>query len=114
MGWCKTHVRRDSGQRTLACRNRKGAEKARPCRPDHTMEWRFHRSDRSGDHLHDDRNQIGVIPANAPRHAATVKAQKKRAPAAQITQWNGGFTDLTGRAITFTMIGTDPATTNAP
>src|ERR1051326_2601280 len=57
---------------------------------------------------------FGVIPANAPWHAATVKAQKKRAPAAQITQWNGGFTDLTGRAITFTMIGTDPATTNAP
>ncbi len=57
---------------------------------------------------------FGVIPANAPWHAATVKAQKSRAPAAQITQWNGGFTDLTGRAITFTMIGTDPSSSNAP
>lgn len=35
-----------------------------------------------------------------------------QAPAAQLTQWNGTFTDLTKKKITFTMVGTDPTSTN--
>jgi hypothetical protein len=31
------------------------------------------------------------------------------APAAIVTQWNGSFTDLTNKKITYTMIGTDPS-----
>ena len=34
-------------------------------------------------------------------------------PAAQLPQWNGSFTDLTHKTITFTQIGGDPATTNS-
>ena len=30
-------------------------------------------------------------------------------PAATLTQWNGSFTDLTKRKITYTMVGTDPS-----
>ncbi|MFZ1131032.1 MAG: hypothetical protein WAN38_09695 [Terriglobales bacterium] len=30
-------------------------------------------------------------------------------PGATLTQWNGGFTDLTKKPITFTMVGTDPS-----
>ena len=33
-------------------------------------------------------------------------------PAASLAQWNGGFTDLLGHAITYTMVGADPATSN--
>ncbi len=39
----------------------------------------------------------------------------ERAPlvgAAPLVQWNGSFTDLTGHLITFTQVGTNPATTN--
>jgi hypothetical protein len=32
-----------------------------------------------------------------------------RAPASNLTQWNGGFTDLTHKKITYTMVGTDPS-----
>ena len=32
-----------------------------------------------------------------------------RAPAASLTQWNGSFTDLKGKTVNFTMIGTDPS-----
>jgi hypothetical protein len=32
-----------------------------------------------------------------------------RAPAASLTQWNGSFTDLRGKKITYTMVGTDPS-----
>lgn len=32
-----------------------------------------------------------------------------RAPAANLAQWNGGFTDLTNKKITYTMVGTDPS-----
>jgi len=32
--------------------------------------------------------------------------------AATLTQWNGSFTDLTKKKVTFTMVGTDPTTTN--
>jgi hypothetical protein len=33
-------------------------------------------------------------------------------PAAQLTQWNGSFTDLTGHHISYVMAGTSPITTN--
>jgi len=33
-------------------------------------------------------------------------------PAAQLTQWNGSFTDLTGHHITYTMAGTNATSTN--
>jgi hypothetical protein len=55
---------------------------------------------------------FGVIPANAPWHAATQAVIKNRKPAAQITQWNGSFTDNHSVKRTFTMIGTDPGSTN--
>src|SRR4030081_1230605 len=35
-----------------------------------------------------------------------------RTPAATLTQWNGSFTDLTHKTVTYTMVGTNPATTN--
>jgi hypothetical protein len=39
--------------------------------------------------------------------------QAKEAPASgPIVQWNGTFKDLTGRTVSFTMIGTDPTKTN--
>lgn len=34
------------------------------------------------------------------------------APPANLAQWNGGFTDLTGHSITYTMVGADPASSN--
>lgn len=33
-------------------------------------------------------------------------------PTANLVQWNGSFTDLTKKKVTFTQIGTDPTTTN--
>src|SRR6185437_2466053 len=56
---------------------------------------------------------FGVIPANAPWHAATQAVIKNRAPAAQISQWNGSFTDRHSVKRTFTMIGPDPASNNS-
>ena len=47
-----------------------------------------------------------TIPANAPGHIAPIN------PPANLVQWNGGFTDLTGHNITFVMVGTDPGSTN--
>jgi len=35
-----------------------------------------------------------------------------KAPAASLTQWNGSYTDLTKKKITYTQIGTDPTSTN--
>src|ERR1700681_4572206 len=35
-----------------------------------------------------------------------------QAPAASLIQWNGSFKDLTGRTVTYTMVGTSPLTTN--
>src|SRR3981189_3748599 len=35
-----------------------------------------------------------------------------RTPAATLTQWNGSFKDLTNRTVNYTMVGTNPATTN--
>jgi hypothetical protein len=33
-------------------------------------------------------------------------------PVTQLTQWSGSFTDLTHKAVSYTMVGTNPATTN--
>jgi hypothetical protein len=66
----------------------------------------------SADQANSARPMFGVIPANAPWHAATDKVVKSRKPAAQITQWNGSFTDHHATKRTFTMIGTDPTNTN--
>jgi hypothetical protein len=44
----------------------------------------------------------------AGRHAENPTA----APGKQLVQWNGSFTDLTKKKITFTMVGTDPSKTN--
>src|SRR5208282_780499 len=35
-----------------------------------------------------------------------------KSPGAAVTQWNGSFTDLTHKTITYTMIGTNPFSTN--
>src|SRR5437588_11537910 len=48
-----------------------------------------------------------VVPPNVPWHtAAPVR------PTGRLTQWNGSFTDRTGKTVTYTMVGTDPSTTN--
>jgi len=47
------------------------------------------------------------IPGNAPWHKAA-----PHLPSAQLTQWNGTFVDHKGKTITYTMVGTDPATSN--
>ena len=46
-----------------------------------------------------------------PPHS-TGAASTKAAAAAQLAQWNGSFTDLTHKVIKFTMVGTNPASTN--
>ena len=48
-----------------------------------------------------------TIPHSVPWH-------HPRPPAAQLTQWDGSFTDHLGQTITYTMAGTDPAINNAP
>jgi hypothetical protein len=45
-----------------------------------------------------------------PRHAAPLTNKQ---PLSELPQWNGSFTDLTGKTITFTQIGGNPATTNS-
>jgi len=55
---------------------------------------------------------FGVIPANAPWHAATDKIVRLRQPAAQISQWNGKFRDRHAITRSFTMIGPSPITNN--
>lgn len=47
-----------------------------------------------------------VIPKNAPGH------QDLLPPTKSLQTWNGGFTDQTGHAIHFAMVGTDPTSTN--
>jgi hypothetical protein len=49
-----------------------------------------------------------VIPEDAPWHHTL----PVRHPGAQLTQWNGSFTDQRGLTVTYTMVGTDPNTTN--
>ena len=49
-----------------------------------------------------------TLPNNFPGHVAPIH------PPANVTQWNGSFVDHGGHTITYTMIGTNPATNNAP
>src|SRR5579862_6021687 len=49
-----------------------------------------------------------TLPNN--RHAAPNAALA--APGATLKQWNGSFTDITKRQVNYTMVGTNPATTN--
>jgi hypothetical protein len=44
-----------------------------------------------------------------PRHNAPLS---NKLPATELPQWNGSYTDLTGKTINFTQIGGNPATTN--
>lgn len=46
------------------------------------------------------------------RPAHPVSNAVRQAATAQLTQWNGKFTDLTKQPITFTMVGTNPTSTN--
>src|SRR5689334_3506632 len=48
-----------------------------------------------------------VVPNDAPWHHA-----KNIRPGSPLVQWNGSFTDLTGKTVNYTMVGTDPSTTN--
>jgi hypothetical protein len=54
------------------------------------------------------RPMFTTLPPSSPGHQAPLH------PASSLTQWNGSFTDLTGHLITYTMVGTNPATNNAP
>ncbi len=49
---------------------------------------------------------------NPPRWPA-IEYKKGEEPTAQLSQWNGSFTDLTNKTITYTMVGADPSTSNA-
>lgn len=49
-----------------------------------------------------------VIPKDAPWHHQL----PNRRPGAQLTQWNGSFTDQLGQTVNYTMVGTDPSTSN--
>ncbi|HTK80288.1 MAG TPA: hypothetical protein VL286_07580 [Rhizomicrobium sp.] len=51
---------------------------------------------------------FGVIPSNAPGHHAPKR------PVTPLVQWNGSFTDHVGQTITYTMVGTDPSSSNSP
>ncbi|HEX4160661.1 MAG TPA: hypothetical protein VHY79_19495 [Rhizomicrobium sp.] len=45
-----------------------------------------------------------------PKHSEPLS---NRLPTAQLPQWNGSYTDLTGKNVTFTQIGGNPSNTNA-
>jgi len=47
-----------------------------------------------------------------PPAQPAIERPKGAPPPASLTQWNGGFTDLLGHAISYTMVGADPATSN--
>jgi len=47
-----------------------------------------------------------------PAPGPALQYPQGHAPTGQLPQWNGGFTDLTGHAITYTMAGADPSTSN--
>lgn len=49
-----------------------------------------------------------AIPGNVPWH----QLLPNHRPGAQLTQWNGSFTDQRGLTVTYTMVGTDPGSTN--
>ncbi|HVU19878.1 MAG TPA: hypothetical protein VHE09_04045 [Rhizomicrobium sp.] len=48
-----------------------------------------------------------------PAPGPAVNYPQGHTPAASLAQWNGSFTDLKGHSITYTMVGADPATSNA-
>jgi len=47
-----------------------------------------------------------------PPAQPAIERLKGAPPPASLAQWNGGYTDLTGHAITYTMVGADPAASN--
>ncbi|MGH6887714.1 MAG: hypothetical protein ACREHF_00705 [Rhizomicrobium sp.] len=51
----------------------------------------------------------------APRYVALHHEQSLtgKVPTSELTQWNGSYTDLTGKTINFTQIGGNPATTDS-
>ena len=49
-----------------------------------------------------------VIPKDVPWHHQLPSHR----PGAQLTQWNGSFTDQHGLTVNYTMVGGDPSTTN--
>ena len=49
-----------------------------------------------------------VIPKDVPWHHSLPNHR----PGAQLTQWNGSFVDHTGMTVNYTMVGTDPNSTN--
>jgi len=58
--------------------------------------------------------QYPTIPNAKPMFVAgpNHKELAPKAPASTLTQWNGSFTDLTKRKVTYTQVGTDPNSTN--
>ena len=55
---------------------------------------------------------LDKFPKRQAYHAATDKIVKARKAGAQLSQWNGGFTDLHGVDRHFVMVGPDPHTSN--
>src|ERR1700692_158374 len=47
-----------------------------------------------------------------PNHLNLAPSTAGNAGAAALTQWRSSFTDLTARKVTYTMVGTNPASTN--
>jgi hypothetical protein len=66
----------------------------------------------SADQANSVRPILDKFPVRSAYHAVTDKIVRARKPAAQITQWNGSFTDHHNTKRTFRMIGTDPTNTN--
>ena len=56
---------------------------------------------------------LDKFPGRHAYHALTEKVVKARKPAAALSSWNGGFTDLNGVSRHFTMVGPDPSSSNA-
>ena len=59
---------------------------------------------------------VSAVAENQPRPRFVTVANHYRLaphnPGASLTQWTGSFTDLTHKTVTYTMVGTDPDTTN--
>ncbi len=47
-----------------------------------------------------------------PTDHSPLKYEQGKAPTATLQTWSGGFTDLTGKSVTFKMVGQDPSTSN--
>jgi hypothetical protein len=56
---------------------------------------------------------LDKFPVRGAYHAKTDKIAGSHKPAAQLSSWNGGFTDLHGVGRHFVMVGPDPASSNA-